>query len=338
MLIYMQDLEGNYLTGTEFSKKFVQEGYDEFTNLYLNIENFNYENKTIIKEQKTITKECKIYDNKNKVHWYKICKVPISNYKGEITSVLTIADNIDNQKMLDTQREGFVATLGHDLKNPTIAQIRSLELLLKGFFGNLTNEQQEVLEMILDSCKYMNGMLACLLATYRNHCGIIKLSIEEFCIDELINECVAEMAYVAKDKDVNITIKSSLEKLNIKADRIQLKRVIMNLLSNGIKYAYKSTSVELSLMADNINLFFELQNESPFIPKEKQDTIFGQYISYASTLNELGNGLGLYASEKIIHSHGGEMFVKSFEENRNIFGFKLPINPNEKNMNKDIQF
>ena len=68
----------------------------------------------------------------------------------------------------------FVASLGHDLKNPTLAQIRAVELLLKGEFGSLTEEQQEILGMLLDSCKYMNAMLSSLLATYRNERGVVK--------------------------------------------------------------------------------------------------------------------------------------------------------------------
>ena len=87
---------------------------------------------------------------------------------------------INSEKKLQTQRETFVASLGHDLKNPTIAQIRSLELLLKGSFGKLGAEQKEILQMVLDSCRYMNGMLATLLATYRNYGGAIKLNFENF--------------------------------------------------------------------------------------------------------------------------------------------------------------
>ena len=85
---------------------------------------------------------------------------------------------------------------GHDLKNPTIAQIRSLELLLKGNFGNLNNEQAEIVEMVLDSCRYMYGMLSTLLATYRNDNGEIKFNFAEFLFSELVNECVSEMLYV----------------------------------------------------------------------------------------------------------------------------------------------
>lgn len=342
LLIYMQDKNGNYVIGTDFSKQFVEKGFDAFHNIDLDQNIYQNllakENNVVFKTNKPLKFECKISDTNLIPHWYQICKVPISDYKGRVTGVLTVANNIDSEKNIEAQKETFVATLGHDLKNPTIAQIRGLELLLKGGFGEITEEQREILGMVLDSCKYMNGMLATLLSTYRNNSGAITLQFEDFSFCNLISECVAEMEYVAKDKGIRIfTIKETSCDL-VNADRVQLKRVIMNLLSNAIKYAYKNTIIEARLNLDSDGFIFELENDSPYIPEEERNSIFGRYVSYASTLHELGNGLGLYTSQKIINSLNGEMFVKSFKDNKNIFGFKIPKKPKMNDLIKDIKF
>ena len=232
---------------------------------------------------------------------------------------------IDSERKLQTQRETFVASLGHDLKNPTIAQIRSLELLLKGSFGEITLEQRELLEMVLDSCRYMNGMLSSLLATYRNYGGVVNLKFEDFSLPDLVNECVSEMIYVAKDKGVNIIINNRLEQEILQADRVQIKRVIMNLLSNGIKYAFPNTTLDLHTYNGQDDISFEFENQSPYIPEDKRKAIFAQYVSYASAHNELGIGLGLYASKKIIDGHKGNIFVHSYKNDRNSFGFRVPV-------------
>ena len=232
--------------------------------------------------------------------------------------------HLNEEKHLQAQRETFVASVSHDLKNPTIAQIRGLELILKGTFGGINDSQKEIIEMILDSCRYMNGMLSSLLATYRNYGGAIKLNFTEFSLTELVNECVSEMMYVARDKNLNIKINSSGITV-VRADMVQIKRVIMNLLSNAIKYAFKNTDIILSAYNQSDYINFQFENESPYIPKEKQKEIFARYVSYAGMHKELGIGLGLYASKKIIESHGGHIYVESFEDNRNIFGFKIPI-------------
>ena len=230
---------------------------------------------------------------------------------------------IDAEKHLQKQRETFVASVGHDLKNPTIAQIRGVELLLKGTFGDLNSAQKEILQMILDSCRYMNGMLSTLLTTYRH--GTVKLNFEQFSFVELINECVSEMLYVARDKGVNLIIENSSNSAEICADKVQIKRVVMNLLSNGIKYAFKDTELKLSISDNTEELRFYFENKSPYIPKDKQKTIFERYVSYAGKYKELGIGLGLYASKKIIEAHNGRIYVQSYEDDRNIFGFNIPV-------------
>lgn len=278
--------------------------------------------------------------------YFENCFKGILSIVKDITQEEAIKENfvnkhfkhLDSERKLQAQRETFVASLGHDLKNPTIAQIRSLELLLKGCFGDLCEEQKEILQMVLDSCRYMNGMLSSLLATYRNYGGVVKLNFEEFSLTDLVNECVSEMIYVAKDKGVYININNETNSKTIKADRVQIKRVIMNLLSNGIKYAFSNTGLNLIIYQNNKQACFEFENESPYIPEEKREAIFGQYVSYASAHNELGIGLGLYASKKIIDGHNGNIFVNSYNDNRNNFGFKIPVEQDMCNKENVIYF
>lgn len=238
--------------------------------------------------------------------------------------------NTDEEKILQAQRETFVASLGHDLKNPTLAQIRALELLLKGDFGKIKTEQREILEMVLDSCRYMNAMLASLLSTYRSELGAVTLKYENISLMELTEECIDEMVYMAKDKNVQIMLQNTNFSTIICADKIQIKRVIMNLLSNGIKYAFKDSCINVCIFCQQNYIGFQFENNSPFIPKDKQKSIFAQYVSFAGIHKELGIGLGLYASKKIIDAHDGEIYVKSCIDNKNIFGFKIPITKSKK--------
>lgn len=240
------------------------------------------------------------------------------------TSINGASRSISDEANLELQRENFVASVSHDLKNPTIAQIRALELFLKGSFGNIPPNQREILEMVLDSCKYMNAMLASLLATYRYEKGTIKLADDEISIADLAEECTGEMIYLAKDKGISIHIKNETQNEFVFGDRIQLKRVIMNLLSNGIKYAYKNSVLEVRVYNENNKTCFMFKNNSPYLAPEKREKVFARYVTYSQSNNVLGIGLGLYSSKKIVEAHGGEIFVKSYPENITIFGFKIP--------------
>lgn len=328
-LIYMKDLNGNFITGTKLARDFFYKGVDSINNLKIDlnkIKNTNEaEDKFVIKNGKTINSEREILDIKGIPHYYNIYKSPIHGNRNEIIGIVVMVNNIDNSKLLETQKETFVASLGHDLKNPTLAQIRALELLLKEKdFGKMTPEQREILEMILDSCRYMNGMLSSLLATYRNQKGVVRLNYEEFSFVDLVMECVDEMIYIAKDKDVEISINKICEVPTAQGDKVQLKRVIMNLLSNGIKYAFRKSNIDITIYNENNCTAFKFENHSPYIPPDKQESIFAQYVSFAEAHKELGIGLGLYTSQKIVESHDGTIFVESFKDDRNIFGFKIP--------------
>ena len=249
------------------------------------------------------------------------------------TSTSNSAGNTEDNDVLQKQRETFVASLSHDLKNPTIAQIRALELILKGKFGKVLPEQREIMEMLLDSCKYMNAMLCSVLATYRNEKGTINLKSERVSIVDLAAECTDEMIYLANDKGIKIILHNYAENEYVWGDMVQLRRVVMNLLSNGIKYAYPNTELIVKVYNEQNNTCFLFENKSPYLNPDKRKSIFARYISYSKTHN--GIGLGLYASKKIVEAHGGIIFVESYKEERNIFGFKLP-NDESLKMKNDV--
>ena len=213
------------------------------------------------------------------------------------TSTGNSTERAEEKETLQKQRESFVTSLSHDLKNPTIAQIRALELILKGKFGTVAPELREIMEMLLDSCKYMNAMLGSVLTTYRISNGTINLNSDKLSIAELAAECIDEMVYLAKDKDIKIIYTNSAEKDSVYGDALQIRRVIMNFLSNGIKYAYPKTELKINVYNEDNYTCFSFENKSSYLPPEKQKKLFNRYISFAQSCN--GVGLGLYSSKKI---------------------------------------
>ena len=244
----------------------------------------------------------------------------------------------NENELLQKQRETFVTSLSHDLKNPTIAQIRAIELLLKGKFGKISAKQREIIEMVLDSCKYMNAMLGNVLTTYRNEKGTISLNNENVSILNLAVECIDEMIYLAKEKDVNVILENLSDKDCVYGDMVQLRRVIMNLLSNGIKYAYMHTDMFVTVYNEESYTCFKFQNKSPYIPVDRQEKIFARYVSYSRTNNLNGTGIGLYASKKIVEAHNGTIFLKSTEDDVNVFGFRIPNGEEFQNAIRSVTF
>ena len=109
-------------------------------------------------------------------------------------------------------------------------------------------------------------------------------------------------------------------------DRIQIKRVLVNLLGNAITYAYNDTNIEISVLLQKDFVKVQITNYSPYINPSLLKNLFEKYVTHAAKYNKIGVGLGLYLSKQIVNAHNGQIGAISFEENKNIFEFTLPLN------------
>ena len=128
-----------------------------------------------------------------------------------------------------------------------------------------------------------------------------------------------------KEKNVIIHINTEGSQFNTECDRMQIKRVLTNILGNAISYAYDNTQIDVTIKQGENGIGFEAKNESAYINMETMNNLFKKYVSHAAKFNKVGVGLGLYLSKQIIDAHGGEIYAKSYEDNHNIFGFILPL-------------
>lgn len=277
----------------------------------------------IIKNKCSYVEECKFNLANAGEYWYRIEKSPITNKDGQIKGITVFVRNIEQEKIIETHKETFVATLTHDLKTPTIAQIRSLELLLGGAFGKLSEAQSEMISQTLESCRYMLTMISDVLSTYKYENGDVRLINEDFDFYNLAKECCLELTNVAQGKGQKINLKCSSKTPLVYGDRTQLKRVVMNLISNSISHGYDGSDINVVIEETKDGTVFTSNNESPNIPLEILDKVFEKYVSGAGKFNKVGTGLGLYLSQRIVSAHLGSMIASS-ENNHTSFGFVIP--------------
>ncbi len=333
---YLKDLNGNVYYENKMAIDFL--GLSDSDNA----NKWNYEEKRadeiskedneIINESKCIVREKQITLKNNDTRWFKVTKCPIINHEKKVIGICSIARDIDAEKTAAEQRETYVATLTHDLKTPTIAQIKALDLLLNDHMGPLNNEQRELLTLTKDSCNFMYEMLSTLLSTYKYENGDYTLNCEKCNIISLAEESINELEAIIKEKNVTIHINKEGGQFDTECDRMQIKRVLTNILGNAISYAYDNTQIAVTIKQDENGICFEAKNESAYINPETMNNLFKKYVSHAAKFNKIGVGLGLYLSKQIINAHDGNIYAKSFEDNHNIFGFVLPlINKTEDN-------
>ena len=330
LLVYMKDKNRNLVVANNESRNFVLNGIDSYSDgveidmkdALPEVEN---EDNYVLQNKKYLRKEKVVKGSDGKQHWYKIHKAPILTSNNEINGLVAIAKNIDADKKLEYQRDLFLATLSHDLKNPLQAQISSLEMLYREYYGKIDEGHQEVMALIIESAKYMKDMLCTLLKTCKQNNGIIQLIYSRFDILSLMTKSIREVRDLGKIKNVEIRFNSKLtedEKL-MYADENQLRRVIGNMLNNAINYAFENSVVDISIKLENGFYVFDFKNESEEISESLKVNIFNKYVCGNPLESNSGVGLGLYFCRKILEAHEGTISLDNIGT-KNTFSIKIP--------------
>lgn len=236
--------------------------------------------------------------------------------------VLLIKD-VTTQREIETLKEDFVATLTHDLKVPIVAEANILNFLIDGKFGEITEKQKFALLNMQASNQELIELVQIVLETYKIKETGIPLLKENIKLNEFLSEVVNEVQPIATNSGLSINFVPD-KNLSVSADKMQLERVVKNLISNAISHS--NTKKDIDIKIDEIPGFITISviDYGLGIPEAEQKMIFNKYYSAAKKFRKIGTGLGLYLSQQIVQSHGGEITIDSEENVRTEFCIKLP--------------
>ncbi|MEI8390548.1 MAG: response regulator [bacterium] len=264
-------------------------------------------------------------DSDKEKRFLEISCSKINQSLNEVEGYVLILRDFTEHKEIEQQKETFVATLTHDLKTPVRAQMRALEMLLDEKFGKINDNQKEIIEETVNSNKYMFGMVENLLATYRYENKSVNIQKHYFDINDLIKNCYEQIKYLAEDKKQAINFNFERKTLNLYADSLEIKRVIINLLSNAINYTCEYGQIIISSKLKDDAVIISFADNGKGLSAQEISTIFNKYQSFAKKFRQVGTGLGLYLSKHIIESHNGTISVISDESTGSVFTIKLPV-------------
>ena len=331
--MYLKSIDGKIILTNQYHAQMLNTTVEKLVGkvalkLFPDTEPFLYEDEEIISK-----KVCKITEKRlktidGKISWYRVSKTPILGADDNVTSLLIILQNIGNEKELEDRKNTFIATLTHDLKTPTIAQMKALDLLLNNTFGELTEEQKDIVSQIKNSCSYMYNLIFTILDTYLYDDGQTKIEKEEFNIKELLDETIEEIGNLLKEKNQKVSVSLDLASHIIYGDKCQLKRVIVNLVANAINHGYANSIIGIAVNETENDIQISVINKAKQINDEYLKHIFDRYKpSIIQKNKKAGTGLGLYLSKQIIDAHNGSVYAMSDAEDNCTFGFNIPKIP-----------
>jgi len=226
---------------------------------------------------------------------------------------------------LAKQKEDFVARMTHDLRTPLVSANHILELFEEGLYGEITAEMSRVIQVIIRSNKNLLEIVNNLLEVYFHENGEKKLNFTKLKIVDLLEEVCQELAPLARDKELELSLNAeNTGEIFLTGDRLELRRVFSNLISNGIKFTEQGY-VKIHLIPateEDAFVTIVIEDTGIGIAAEELPRIFDRL--YSGSLESSTSGLGLYLSRRIIDAHGGTITVTSELERGSSFSVRLP--------------
>lgn len=247
---------------------------------------------------------------------------------GDVKILTTLAVQaaiaIENARLF--QQSDFMAEMVHELRTPLMALKTSTVLLLR---PDLPREKVDDLVVTMQGeTERLIRLTSDFLDLARLESGRTKLEVSQFDLTILVRECIDIVTHQAEARGIRITIND--EWFEVEGDRGKIKQVLLNLLTNAIKYNRDHGDVV-------VNLYRSLRHDEPFveiavsdtgfgISKENQSHLFEKFFRVASTANHAtGTGLGLVIAKRIIESHKGMIWLDSTEGQGSTFFMTLPL-------------
>jgi len=235
-----------------------------------------------------------------------------------------LLDRLDHS--FEHQRR-FMADASHELRTPVAILCGEADVTLSQP-SRSPEDYRASLDILRAEAKRLKRIVEDLFTLARADAGQHPLTLSNFYLDELIAECARSMKTLAAAKQITLTCNASKE-LPIEADEALLRRMIVNLLDNAIKYTSPGGSVAVSCDAENARYVMTVSDTGQGIPLDLQPRIFERFFRADKVRSRSGNdgggaGLGLSISEWIVQAHGGKLELTRSDKDGSTFRVYLP--------------
>ena len=227
----------------------------------------------------------------------------------------------------------FTSMIVHDLRSPLSGVFALLKLIRENRVGAVNEKQKEMLSQILSTLNKVLNLVNDVLDVSKLESGRIDLILKGTDFNDIIEESIHNICILAEEKDIKIVNNFPASCSKITGDETKLEQVIINLLSNSIKFSPEHSRIIISgEKVFNKNdeskwLKFSIQDFGIGISNDAINLIFDKYMQTKTGQNSVkkGTGLGLAICKMIIHAHGGKIWAESQEGRGSTFHFTLPI-------------
>ncbi len=277
-----------------------------------------------VKTGKPYEAECRFKDGQNgNYRWFLSRALPGRDTHGEIIKWFGTCTDIDDHKKAQEKKDEFIAIASHELKTP-VTSIKAFTQLLekRALAAGQTDIAAQLSKMDAQVNKLTN-LIKDLLDVSKIESGKLVLHQEIFEFDEFIKDTVDNLQLANDSHRIEI---QGLTGARVYADRDRIEQVLINFISNGVKYSPQAQSITIHLSCDGEFITVGVEDFGVGVPKKDLNRIFERFYRVSGPKSDTfpGLGLGLFISAEIIRRQKGNIWVESRPGKGSIFYFSLP--------------
>ena len=227
------------------------------------------------------------------------------------SGVMVVIQDITEHVRLDNMRKEFVADVSHELKTPITSIMGYADTLLEGEYDK--EMQDKFLNVIASEARRMAKLVTDLLTLSRYDSNRVKKEITEFDLGELVKKCQEKLQLEINKKNHQVECFVTANVPPVKADRDGIERVVLNIMTNSIKYTQEGGNIKIYVGFVYNDAYIKVIDNGIGIPEEDLNRIFERFyrVDKARTREMGGTGLGLAIAKEILDQNNGSIDIKS---------------------------
>ncbi len=255
---------------------------------------------------------------------FRVRSTPMRDADQRLVGAVTILEDITHLSEISRLKSEFIAAASHELRTPLTSLQMGIDLLLEGSLGPLNDRQRRAVQVCREDGARLERLIRELLDLSRIESGgtapvRVPLSPSAF-----VQEAAESVRVQAHTRGVCIDIDASPDLPQVPADRDQVQRVLVNLLTNAVRATPPGGTVTVRVTATGKDLAFSVVDTGVGIPREYLPRIFEPFIQVPNAAHG-GSGLGLTIAQRIVEAHGGRLTVRSEQGRGSTFTFTIPL-------------
>ncbi len=285
-------------------------------------------------EKKEFSAEVKLKDKLGNLRDYEVCLINIEENKKilvffEVTEIIKQREELEKiEKKLKEENinDEFYSNISHELRTPINVIYSALQLNDIYLKDNKIDKIDKNNKIIKQNCLRLIRTINNFIDSNKLSEGFLERDIKTYNIVNIIENVILSCDNYMKLKKTNLIFDPQFEEIYFNCDKDYVERIMLNILSNSLKYGKENGDIYVSIRIEKNNILIEVLNDADTIPEDKRNEIFDKFTKVNASFSRPseGSGLGLYLTKGLVNLHGGEISINSGQVYGNLYKIVLP--------------